>query len=220
MKTEAVLPDVVIADIQILIVEGLKVLMDGKCILKACVNSRIELQEVLQNTVPRILIMDYTLLDFDGFDDLREMKKGHPSMEIVILTNHFSRNDLVEFNNAGIKNILHKNLDKDELYACLDAVLRGKKYYSSLILDMVLDLNEKKGNVDETIQLTASEIEIVRLIAEGLTTKEIACRKFISFHTVMTHRKNILRKLGVSNASELIMYAIKTGIIDTIEFHI
>jgi DNA-binding CsgD family transcriptional regulator len=81
-------------------------------------------------------------------------------------------------------------------------------------------LNEKKFSSEETGQLTASEIEIVRLVAEGLTTKEIAIRKHISFHTVATHRKNIFRKLGVTNASELLMYAIKAGIIDTIEYHI
>ena len=69
-------------------------------------------------------------------------------------------------------------------------------------------------------QLTASETEIVRLIAQGMTTKEIAAQKFLSFHTVMTHRRNILRKLGVSNASELIMYAVSSGIIDTIEYNI
>jgi DNA-binding NarL/FixJ family response regulator len=87
-------------------------------------------------------------------------------------------------------------------------------------MDMLFDLNVKKGLIEETNQLTTSEIEIVRLIGQGLTTKEIASRKILSFHTIMTHRKNILRKLGVSNASELIMFAVRTGIIDTIEYHI
>ncbi len=68
--------------------------------------------------------------------------------------------------------------------------------------------------------LTASEIEIVKLIAEGMTTKEIASRKNVSFHTIMTHRKNIFRKARVNNASELVMFAIRAGIIDTIEYQI
>jgi len=87
-------------------------------------------------------------------------------------------------------------------------------------MEMLFDPVGKKDFMEETGQLTNSEIEIVRMIAQGLTTKEIAVKKFLSFHTIMTHRKNILRKVGVSNASELIMYAIKTGIIDTIEYHI
>ena len=83
---------------------------------------------------------------------------------------------------------------------------------------MLFEDNDKK--VQESVYLTSSEIEIVRMIAKGMTTKEIARQKYISFHTVMTHRRNILRKLDVSNASELILYAISAGLIDTIEYHI
>jgi DNA-binding NarL/FixJ family response regulator len=85
---------------------------------------------------------------------------------------------------------------------------------------MIIDADKKKSNPFDYNQLTTSEIEIVKLIAQGLTTKQIALQKYISFHTVMTHRRNILRKLGVSNASELIMYAVSSGLIDTIEYHI
>jgi DNA-binding NarL/FixJ family response regulator len=86
-------------------------------------------------------------------------------------------------------------------------------------LDLLFDPNEKKSQPSPA-QLTTSEIEIVRLISQGLTNKEIAVKKILSIHTIMTHRKNILRKVGVSNASELIMYAIKSGLIDNIEYHI
>jgi DNA-binding NarL/FixJ family response regulator len=88
------------------------------------------------------------------------------------------------------------------------------------LLDLLFEISEKKSTGEETGQLTVSEMEIVKLIAEGLTTKEIASRKYISFHTVITHRKNIFRKLGVSSVSELIMYAIKSGWINLIEYHI
>jgi DNA-binding CsgD family transcriptional regulator len=88
------------------------------------------------------------------------------------------------------------------------------------LLDILLEVDQKKNSIEETGQLTISEIEIVRLISEGLTTKEIALRKFISFHTVISHRKNIFRKLGVTSISELIMYSIKAGWINTIEYYI
>ncbi|MBI5008743.1 MAG: response regulator transcription factor [Bacteroidia bacterium] len=87
-----------------------------------------------------------------------------------------------------------------------------------IVLTNSLSTPENSG--EEPGQLTPSEMEIVRLISEGLTTKEIASRKNISFHTVITHRKNIFRKLGVSSVSELIMYAIKSGWINMIEYHI
>ena len=83
----------------------------------------------------------------------------------------------------------------------------------------MLEMQDKRAAV-ETGHLTPSEIEIVRLIADGLTTKEIAVRKNISFHTVMTHRKNIFRKLDVNNTSELIKYAMKANIIGDIEYYI
>jgi DNA-binding NarL/FixJ family response regulator len=81
-------------------------------------------------------------------------------------------------------------------------------------------LNETKVVPEEPTHLTSSEIEIVRLISGGVTTKEIANQKNISFHTVNTHRKNIFRKMGVTNASELIIQAIKAGWIDNIEYFI
>jgi len=109
---------------------------------------------------------------------------------------------------------------KEELFEALEATLKAKKYFSNELLDLLFESTEKKNQADESGQLTISEIEIVRLIADGLTTKEIASRKFISFHTVISHRKNIFRKLGVTSISELIMYSIKAGWINTIEYHI
>ena len=214
-------PNVLIADIQALIVEGLRVFLGKHYRISGSVSSKYELLEALGKQVPDFLIIDHSSMDFDGFNGLKVIKERFPDLGIVILTHDIAYNELVELKNMGIRNILHKNTDADELQACLNAIQQGRKYYSGYILDMMLDLNERKGIVDETVQqLTASEIEIVRLVASGLTTKEIAGKRCTSFHTVMTHRRNILRKLGVSNASELIMYAVKTGIIDKIEYHI
>jgi DNA-binding NarL/FixJ family response regulator len=84
----------------------------------------------------------------------------------------------------------------------------------------MMDEQKRKVSNMEQVQLTHTETEIVKMIAEGLTTKLIATTKNISFHTVMTHRKNIFKKLGVSSSSELIMYAIRSGWIDNIEYYI
>jgi len=214
--------DIIIADAQFLITESLKIILEKEkeYLVKGIVFNQYDLQKILKTEPISLLIMDFSLLDFDSFSDLKEIKKDYPQLRILILTNTVSKNELIEYNNIGIKNILYKTADKDELFTALEATVKGKPYYSGDLLDMLFELNEKKFSTDETGQLTSSEIEIVRLVAEGLTTKEIAVRKNISFHTVATHRKNIFRKLGVTNASELLMYAIKAGIIDTIEYHI
>ena len=85
---------------------------------------------------------------------------------------------------------------------------------------MIIELSENKHTSTEMSGLTHSEIEIVKLIADGYSTKDIALKKHISFHTVMTHRKNIFRKLEINNVTELIRYAVRQGLIDYIEYNI
>jgi len=213
--------NLVIADNQFLVTESLKIIFQdkGQFIVKQAYN-KYDLFKLLGNEFISLLIVDFALIDFEGCLELKAIKKEFPKTNILILTNTVSKSELVDFNNIGIKNIIFKTVDKDELFTAIDATLKGKPYYSGDLLNMLFEFNEKKFSSDETGQLTASEIEIVRLIADGLTTKEIASRKNISFHTVSTHRKNIFRKLGVTNASELLMYSIKAGIIDNIEYYI
>jgi Response regulator containing a CheY-like receiver domain and an HTH DNA-binding domain len=220
MEVSDIKSSIVIADSQFLIVEALKSLLGGKYFIRNTVNCKSDLQAILKSDLPKILIIDHLLLDFEGINDLKVIKDSFPELTIIILTNNITRNELKELISLGINNILHKNANHEELFSCLKDAERGKKCFSDIFLDLIIEPDEKRGFSGEFNQLTASETEIVRLIAQGLTTKEIAAQKFISFHTVMTHRRNILRKLGVSNASELIMYAISSGIINTIEYNI
>jgi DNA-binding NarL/FixJ family response regulator len=185
------------------------------------VTNKCDLLKALKTELASMLIVDFAQIDFDSFFDLKKIKKDYPCLSILVLTNSVSKNELIELNNMGIHNIIFKTADKDELFSALEATTKGKKYYSEDILEMLFELSNRKNIINETDrQLTCSEIEIVRLIADGYTTKEIALHKHISFHTVMSHRKNIFRKPGVNSVSELLMYAIKAGMIDTIEYHI
>jgi DNA-binding NarL/FixJ family response regulator len=222
MSTNNSSKKIVIADSQFLVVETLKTILgaDGRFIVAGIVNSQIELIKVLENGLYDLLITDLSLIDYDSIDDLLKIKQKFQPITILILTNSISKTEFAELSKIGIKNIIYKTADRDEILSAVDAALRGKKYYSEEILDLILELGESKSVPEEPTHLTSSEIEIVRLIAGGLTTKEIANRKNISFHTVNTHRKNIFRKMGVSNASELIMHAIKAGWIDNIEYFI
>lgn len=213
---------IVIADTQFLVVEALKSLLanDERFSIAGIVTTRDELFNFLEKEPSQLLIADIASLDFDKSDDLRFIKQLFPQLSILILTNSISKDEFARLTKVGIKNIIYKTAEREEVLAAVDAALRGKKYYSEEILDLILELGESKSVPEEPTHLTGSEIEIVRLIAGGLTTKEIASQKNISFHTVNTHRKNIFRKMGVSNASELIMHAIKSGWIDNIEYFI
>ena len=214
--------NLLIADSQYLITESLKVILQGDKrfnIIKV-VSEKNELTRLLLLENISLLLIDHVLTDIGSISELKEIKISFPDLKVLVISNSISRSDLQELNSSGIINIILKTADREEIFEAIDSALKGKKYYSSELLDLLFEVNEKKNSNEETGQLTVSEIEIVRLISEGLTTKEIASRKFISFHTVISHRKNIFRKLSVTSISELIMYSIRAGWINTIEYHI
>jgi DNA-binding NarL/FixJ family response regulator len=213
---------VLIADSQFLITESLKSILqnDGNFIVTKVVTEKDELVKVLKEEPVSLLIIDHSQIDISAISELKEIRSSYPDLKVLVISNSVTRAELHEFNSAGITDIILKIIDKEELFEAIDASLKGKKFYSEEVLDILFEAEEKKKSFDDTAPLTSSELEIVRLISDGLTTKEIASRKFISFHTVISHRKNIFRKLGVTSVSELIMFAIKSGWINTIEYNI
>jgi DNA-binding NarL/FixJ family response regulator len=208
---------VVLADTQFLTNEALQTLLTPLYQVLYTVSTKAGLQQYLQKESIALIITDYVLFDFDSISELGDLRNKHPEIGIVVLTNAITHIKIKELNDIGIRNIVLKTDDAEEIFHAIDAALKGKKYYSGDVLDILL---KKDGPLEDATILTTSEIEIVRMISIGLSTKEIAVKKHISFHTVMTHRKNIFRKLGVSSSPELLMYAIKAGLIDNIEYHI
>jgi DNA-binding NarL/FixJ family response regulator len=213
---------VLIADSQFLVTESLKIILTENNLYDVykVVTEKSELIRALKGESISLLILDHSLIDIVSISELKEIKISFPDLRMLVITNSVTKADMHELNSIGITDIILKTADKEEIFEAINSSLKGKKYYSNELIDLLFEVNEKKSNSDETCQLTVSEIEIVRLISDGLTTKEIASRKFISFHTVISHRKNIFRKLGVTSVSELIMYAIRAGWINTIEYHI
>lgn len=213
---------IIIADSQFLVVEALKKLIgeDNQYLLAGVAATQHDLYQILDMIGIGLLITDFDGIDFSGIDDLKQIVQKYPQIAILILTNIITKAEFAGLTKLGIRNIIYKTADRDELFSAIEATLKGKKYYSDEIFDLFLDLSVTKFSADAQKHLTASEIEIVKLISEGLTTKEIAARRNISYHTVNTHRKNIFKKVEVSNTSELIMHAIKAGWIDNIEYYI
>jgi DNA-binding NarL/FixJ family response regulator len=222
MTTKANNIGVLIADNQFLITESLRIILqqDSRFCFFGIVTDKKELIRELLNKHVSLLILDPSFIDMSGFSELKDIISPYPHLKILLLTNGIIRSEMVELNRIGINNIILKTAGKDEFFEAMTATLNGRKFYSNELLDLLFDSGEKKNPGEEPSQLTNTELEIVRYISEGLTTKEIALRKYISIHTVITHRKNIFRKLGVSSVSELIMYAIRAGWINLIEYHI
>jgi len=213
---------IIVADSQFLVVEALRSLFrkEEKYIITGTVSTKDDLYKLLEKENCDLLITDFATIDYDGIDDLKNISQIRPQISVLVLTNTISKQEFNSLSKIGIRNIIYKTADKDEIFSAIESTLKGRKFYSDEILDLFIDQSINKYIVEDPKHLTVSEIEIVRLIANGLTTKEIASKRNISYHTVNTHRKNIFKKVEVTNTSELIIHAIKSGWIDNIEYYI
>jgi DNA-binding NarL/FixJ family response regulator len=211
---------VIIAGSCFLITEGTKSLLEGDSRFSVA-SVAGSLNELLASgsPLPDLII---THISSEGFEPtiLGNIKEVFSATPILIIADSISHTTLKTVSEAGIQNILLQNAGPQEILTAVFAALKGKKYYSSDILDMIMEPLGLNIPANKEVQLTITEKEIVRQIASGLTTKDIAAERNVSIHTVSTHRKNIFRKLGVTNASELIMKSIKAGWIDNIEYYI
>lgn len=213
---------IAIADSQFLITESLKqfIQQQPNYQLVATVQTHRQLINLLTNSQIDLLITDFGTVDYPSIHTIQELINQQKNMRILILTNQILKHDFNELTLAGVKNIIYKTADAPELQMALQSTLHNRKFYCQEVLELIIDIPNPKNQTEKIPQLTSTETDIVKLIAQGMTTKEIAAQKHISFHTVMTHRKNIFRKLNVNNSSELIMLAIKAGWIDNIEYYI
>ncbi|NTW52940.1 MAG: response regulator transcription factor [Chlorobiaceae bacterium] len=208
---------IVIADSQFLITATLKSMLEvfgSKVYTVPCKN---DLYAFLQKHEAALVITDQTLFGVEATDELTGLKKQYPETALLILTSRIRKQTVSELNHAGIRNIAMKTDDRDEILDAVKAALRGEPFYSREVLDLLMI---KDGRSIGSLLLTPSEIDIINMITGGLSTAEMASRKNVGVKTVMAHRKNIFRKLRLSSRSELMNYALKSGLVDAIEYYI
>ena len=213
--------NIVIADSQFLIVEALQSMISQKAdySVGGVARSQPELFKYLETTKGGLLIIDPSNL-LNDHTVIIQIKRQFPRFSWLVLTNILTKAEFDALIQFGIRNIVYKNTEKQELLTAIESTLNGKNYFSDEVLDLALETNEKQAIPKDSANLTSSEMDIVKMISQGFTTKEIASKRHVSHHTVNTHRKNIFRKMEVTNSSELIMKAIKSGWIDNIEYYI
>ena len=165
-----------------------------------------------------VVLLDYTLFDFTDEDQLLIISERFNLSDWILisdeLTPQFIR--LVVFS-AHQFSVVFKDGPLSEVREALNSVERHTRYLSQRALETVI--TQQQDDEAPSI-LTTTETEIVKAIAQGKTTKEIAAERFSSIHTVTTHRKNIFRKLGINTAHEAVKYALRAGLIDPSEFYI
>lgn len=161
---------------------------------------------------PDVCLLDIDMPDKNGIETAKAIHDLNADAKILILSMYTDKQILNDVLEAGISGYLLKNTDKVDLLSGIRSVMKGQQIFSEPISNMIkksfLDGKHKQQNYDQ-LDITAREEEILQLIVEGKTSKEIATKLFISPRTVDTHRTNLLQKLELNNIAELVRYAIQ-----------
>jgi len=174
--------------------------------------------EKAQRLKPDVIILDIGMPSLNGLEATRQILKTNPEAKVLILTLHESEQMVREVLNAGARGFVLKSDAARDLVFAVEALAHDKTYFTSKVSTIVLDGYLRSGMAasEETVghhRLTAREREIIQLVAEGKSSKEIAVALGLSGKTAETHRSNIMRKLELHSVSELVLYAIKNNIV-------
>ena len=189
------------------------------------VDNKTELIRELRLHPQAVVILDYTLFDFDGADELIVIRERFKEVDWLLFSDELSIGFLrqVLFSSMAF-GVVMKDNSKEEILTALQCASRKERFICNHVTNLLLSGNiqqvSSSTNIQEDHLLTATEKNILKEIASGKTTKEIAAEKNLSFHTINSHRKNIFRKLGVNNVHEATKYAMRAGIVDLAEYYI
>ena len=179
-----------------------------------------ELLQLLQRYPQAVVLLDYTLFDLAGADELLIIQERFKQVSWILFSDELSEDFIrrILFSSEAFSIVL-KDASSDEIRAALQSALRSERFICQQIHHLLSNKNLIREPKEHPV-LTSTEKEILKAIALGKTTKEIASERFSSIHTITTHRKNIFRKLEVNNVHEATKYALRAGIVDTTEYYI
>lgn len=202
-----------LADDHKILREGLKNVIEQKTNLRVvgeATNGREAIKRCIE-MAPDVVIMDVAMEGLNGIEATRQIVQNNSNIKVIALSMHSNKRFILGMFKAGAYGYLLKDCEASELIAAINTVAQNKKYLTQNISGIIL--NElMTGPQEETSELTAREKEILQLIAEGKSSKEIGEMLFLSSKTVDAHRKNIMDKLNLHNIPELTKYAIRSGL--------
>jgi two-component system response regulator NreC len=171
--------------------------------------------EMARELNPDVVVMDISMPGMDGLEVTRRLTKRNPGMKVIILTQHDNREYILSTIKVGAAGYIPKKALGADLISAIRAVHSGDSFlYPSAAKTLIDDYRKQAEQPDIYESLTDREREILKLIAEGLTSREIANALYISQKTVQGHRTKIMEKLDLHNRTELIKYAIRKGLVD------
>lgn len=209
---------IVVADDQTIVREGLKKLLEGQSDMQvvAQAGDSVELARVVKDTSPDVVITDVMMNNLDGAETIRNIVAENPNTRVVALSNHLNSRHVVGMLSAGACAYLLKDCSFAELARAIRTVASGRTYLSPSVSDIVVNshFHNPGGVLSPAELLSARERQVLQLVADGRSTKEIAAKYFISKKTVETHRMHLMQKLNAGSVAELVKYAIREGLTD------
>lgn len=202
---------VFIVDDHPMVVEGIKGLLQGEenYPVVGSANFALEALEMFRQALPDVVLLDINLPDLNGIELCERIKKEFPSTKVLGISTFKERSYITRLMEKGASGYVLKNVDKEELIEAIRQVAGGRMYFS---MEAATAITTQKSSSQVPI-LTSREKEILVLISEGLTNKEIADQLYISPLTVDSHRKNLLAKFTVRNTAALVKLGIEHGLI-------
>lgn len=210
---------VLVADDHTILRQGIKALLDNQAGIEVIGEAKDgrEALALIERLLPDVVLMDIGMPGLNGLEATRRIKKKFPGIKVLVLTMYTNEEYVFQILNAGANGYLVKETAFQDLISAIKAVYRDEAFMSPSISKKVINRytqGVRKTNDTDCDILTTREREILQLIAEGSSSKKIAEALFISPKTVETHRTHIMDKLNIHNRTDLIKYAIRTGIVD------
>jgi DNA-binding NarL/FixJ family response regulator len=216
---------IVLADSNDLVRIGMRTILGSKSNLEIIGEAKDndELLEQIKSFDVNVVLIDYTSVGFD-IDIIHKVLAIKSEIKFIAITPEQSAQTLVDALRSGVMSYVKKDCDVGEILNAVKETGRGNKFFCGQILETIQRASIDVNDIDfesfscEPVILSERELGIVVLIAEGLTNTQIAEQLFLSTHTINTHRKNIMAKLGVKNTAGIVMYAVKTSLVSPNKF--
>jgi DNA-binding NarL/FixJ family response regulator len=161
---------------------------------------------------PDVIILDYRSELF-GLELIRKIKLASPDSRILVISADLERDNIFKSIELGANSFVTKNCSRQEIINAIVATAKDERFFCNTILEVFIERPQEKPDTSLATNLTEREIEILQLIGKGHSTKELADLLHLSQHTIYTHRKNMMKKLGVSSSTDMILSAVNLGLI-------
>ena len=203
-----------LADDHQMFIDGIKSFLEKyeDIAIVAEANNGYQVLEILETEPIDIVVLDINMPGMDGIETTKIIRKKYANTKVLILSMYDNKNFIIKLIRNGAAGYILKNKTKEELYTAIQNVAAGRTHYGLEIMNHAIAVSQSKE--EEEVQLTEREVEVMIKVAEGFSSKDAAKKLHISETTVNTHRRNIMSKLNLNSATQLVRYAIKKGYVE------